>query len=426
MSIPYWFGKTSFFRKNEPLLAEARRNGFELDQRLMRALQVSASRPKLHPEDFGFPDSYLTMGLYRLNSILTRLVDLDDAGYNVFHDYRLAPPCSPEEVVPGNRLSWVLETAAKLAAPGTTIGVGHFLRAVVSLTLDHEAEPAYGFPGQVIHNTFSAETLLWGLGYTAWTPVSEAPEIREILNALDGRYPIDDTPYLLALEGNKLVFRPASVLNPYQMQRDSGTSVERVAVLTHLHDQYAASTVDEILELEDLINNPRVEERQLQRFFEDHPHFLRLWDQREIHPQVFLTREDEGSLVPDFLLLDRELQRATIVDLKLPSANIVVRKRNRDRFSALISEARVQLLGYRDWFEDANNRRRLKERFGMEIYRPRLGMVIGRSEYFQDEFDRQRLASQNPDVEIVTYDDILRHAQRRLALVKDATRRLPR
>lgn len=423
MTIPYWFGAGGLFRKGKPLLAELKRNGLGFDQKLMRALQASASKPKLDPEDFGFPDSYLTLALYRLNSILTRVVELDEKRYNLFHEYRLAPSCSPERVVPGNRLCWVLDKAAELAAPGKTIGVGHFVRAVVSLTLDEEAEPAYGFPGQVLHNTFSAETLLWGLGYTAWTPISKAPEIQDILRALDGRNPIDDVQYLLAVEGKRLVFRSTSLLDPYQMRRDSGLSVQRVAVLTHLKDEYAASTADEVLELEDLINNPRVKEPELQRFFEQHPQFLRIWDQREVYPQVYLTREGDGPLVPDFLLLDRELQRATVVDLKLPSARIVVRKRNRERFSSLITEARAQLIEYRDWFEDAHNRRKLKERFGMEIFRPRLGVIIGRSDSFRDEFDRQKLASGTADIEIAPYDDIVRHAQRRLALLRGAPRR---
>jgi hypothetical protein len=421
MSIPYHF-ELGLFRQGRPLLSELNRNGLEFDQRLMRALEVSASRPNLKPEDSGFPDSYLTLALYRLNSVLSRVVELKDQRFNLFHEYRLAPRCRREQVVPGNRLCWVLDKAIQLAAPGKTIGVGHFLRAVVSLTLDEEPEEAYGFPGQVIHNTFSAETFLWGLGYTAWTPISRAPEIREVLNALDGRSPIDDTQYLLTTEGKRLVLRPTSVLDRYRMPRDSGAPADRLALLTHLRDGYAATTPDEILELEDLINNTRVSEPELQEFFERHPQFLRIWDHREVHPQVYLTREIDGPLIPDFLLLDRELHRATVVELKLASARIIVRKRNRDRFSSLITEARAQLLEYREWFDDAHNRRMLKERLGMEIYRPRLGVVIGRSDSFADEFDRQKLVSHCPDVEIATYDDVMRYAERRLTMLRQATK----
>ena len=168
------------------------------------------------------------------------------------------------------------------------------------------------------------------------------------------------------------------------------------------------------------INSPKARELDLQRFFELHPQFLRMWDFREVFPQVYLTREDAGPLLPDFLLLDRDLNKATLLDLKLPSAKTVVDKPNRERFSALVDEARSQLLEYRDWFEDAHNRATIKDRFGMEIYRPRLGVVIGSSAEFESSFQRQKLASRYPDIEVATYDDILAHARRRLALVKSA------
>jgi len=408
------------FNTEEPLLKQLAKQGLELDQKLQRAFEVSASKPNLAPEDVGFPDSYLTLALYRLNSILTRVLELDESRYNLFHNYQLAPPCPPEEVQPGFRLCGVLDKAAELAEPKKTIGVGHFLKAIVSLTLDEEPDPAHGFPNQVIHNTFSAETLLWGLGYTAWTRLSDAPEVQHLLEALDGREPVEDFQYLMTFERNRIVFRPTSVLNTYQMQTTQGTESTRLALLTHFQDQYAGVTPSEILELEDLINDPRVKENDLQRFFEAHPHLFRMWDYRDVYPHIYLTREDEGPLIPDFILVDPELQEAMLLDLKLPRVQIVVHKPNRERFSAAIDEARAQLLGYRDWFEDSHNRAKLKERLGMEIYRPRMGVIIGTSQDFRSAVQRQKIVSRYPEIKVVTYDDIIKHAQRRLLLIKGA------
>jgi hypothetical protein len=274
----------------------------------------------------------------------------------------------------------------------------------------------------VIHETFSAETLLWGLGYTAWTPLEQAPEVREVLSALDGRSPIDDVQYLMMIEDKRQVFRPTSVLDAFRMTSSINGTSDRLAILTHFKDRYAAVTPDELLELEDLINSPRTAEADLQHFFELHPQFLRLWDHREVFPQVCLTREDDGPLIPDFLLLDRELQKSVILDLKLPSAKVAIGKKNRERFSALVEEARAQLLEYRDWFEDAGHRRKIKDQFGMEIYRPRLAMVIGSMDQFASAYQRQKLQSRYPDVEIATYEDIVRHARRRLSIIKGAPR----
>jgi hypothetical protein len=66
------------FTNRTPLLRQLAKHGLEFDQKLQRALEVSASQPDLAPEDKGFPDSYLTLALYRLNSVLTSLVTLNE------------------------------------------------------------------------------------------------------------------------------------------------------------------------------------------------------------------------------------------------------------------------------------------------------------------------------------------------------------
>ena len=348
--------------------------------------------------------------------------DLDESRLNLFHEYRLAPKCSLEAVVPGERLSLVLTEAARLAEPEKTIGAGHFLRAIAATTREYGEGPAYGFLGQVMHSTFSIETLMWGLGYHAWTPLSDAPEVRDLFASIEGREPTEDFQYLMALEQGRIVFRPTSILDPYRLEEGGGIIRPGMAVLTHFKDQYSSLTADELLELEDLINNPRAKEADIQSFFEKHPQLFRRWDHRDVFPHVYLTREEEGPLVPDFLLVDPEAQRATIVDLKLPQARIVRRQKNRDRFSAAVTEARAQLLEYRDWFEERNNRERLKERLGMDIYRPHLGVVIGSSSEFRDALDRQKLMATLTDLEVVTYDDIASSARERLALIKSGIR----
>ena len=60
---------------------------------------------------------------------------------------------------------------------------------------------------------------------------------------------------------------------------------------------------------------------------------------------------------------------------------------------------------------------KLSGRIGMEIYRPRLMVIIGRASEFSDAFERQKLRDRNPDIEIVTYDDILSFAKDRMILV---------
>jgi len=393
-----------YFHTKAPLLVQLEAQGYELDQKLRCALDISASNPDIEPEDCGFPDSYLLLAAYRLNTTITELVDLQEERFNLFHEYRLAPRCTAAEVVPGQRLCNVLNWATDSKVK-KTIGVGDFLRAVVEIALDEDgAWEVPGFYEQVIHDTFSVETLMWGLGYTAWTPVNKAPKVRTILDSIQGRNPDEDLDYVLTLEHDRIVFRATSPIGTFVQQNNSGLPVSQRALLTHFKTQYAGFTVPEVLELEDLINRSGTKELELQRFFEAHPHFLRIWDHREVFPHVYLSREEEGDLVPDFILLDQDLQKATIVDLKLPSAKLIVHSDNRVRFAAAVSEARSQLLEYRRWFENSKNRKNLRERLGMEIYSPRLAVVIGRSSEFSSDYERQKLSADEHDLNVVTYD----------------------
>jgi len=175
-----------------------------------------------------------------------------------------------------------------------------------------------------------------------------------------------------------------------------------------------------------MINNPQASESDFQSYFEKHPQFFRMWDYRDVHPHVYLTREDQGAPLPDFVLVDPEVQRAMLLEFKLPKPKLIVQRSNRERFSAAVEEARAQLLEYRDWSEIPRNRARLVGAVGIEIYRPRIGVIIGTNQEFRDALQRQRISSRYPDVEIVTYDDIVTRAQRRLLLVKGAGRQQSR
>jgi hypothetical protein len=232
----------------------------------------------------------------------------------------------------------------------------------------------------------------------------------------------EDYEYFLALDDRgHIVFRLASILDDYAQSTESGLVIPQRAILTHFKDQFGGFTVDEIEELEQLINNPKAKEAEFQQFFEDHTHFLRMNDYREVYSQTILFRPDpHGPLIPDFILTDRELQRAAIVDLKLPTAKVIVGTENRRRFSAAIMEARQQLLEYSKWFRERENRQALVCRIGMEVYEPMLIVIIGRASEFRTPFERQNLATDNASLKVVTYDDIIMSAKRRRVIISSA------
>lgn len=244
--------------------------------------------------------------------------------------------------------------------------------------------------------------------------------LRNLLHKLRSeQYGAEDFQYILTLEEERMAFRIISTLDDYVQASDSGLWVPQRVLLTHFGD-YGLFTIDEIKELEELINHPRTGEAEFQKFFERHPHFLRRWDHRGIYPHVYLTRERDGPLIPDFILTNREAAEATILELKRATLKkkLIRHQDNRRRFADAVMEARAQLLEYQDWFDIPENRMKIKSLVGMEIYRPRLMVIIGRVSEFQDEIERQKLRDRNKDIEIVTYDDILRYAQQRRVIIE--------
>lgn len=232
----------------------------------------------------------------------------------------------------------------------------------------------------------------------------------------------EDCEFVLAFDSaGRIRVRSVGFLGDQIQLSESGQFVPSRALLIH-HRTFGSFTVDQISELEELINSTKYREEDYQNFFEKYPHFFRTWDHRAVHPHVYLTREtdSDGPLIPDFILTHADAQKAFLVDLKLPSEKLIRRQKNRERFSAAITEAKAQLTLYRDWFDDKYNREKLKDQVGMAIYRPQLSVVIGRSSEFRDEIDRQRLRDSEPGLEVVTYDDILGFAKKR-QLVLDHT-----
>ncbi len=63
-----------------------------------------------------------------------------------------------------------------------------------------------------------------------------------------------------------------------------------------------------------------------------------------------------------------------------------------------------------------------KDRLGIEIYLPRIGVVIGRGGEFKSEVERHQITGDNPDLKIVTYDDLLNFPKRLLLLVQQPAR----
>jgi hypothetical protein len=171
------------------------------------------------------------------------------------------------------------------------------------------------------------------------------------------------------------------------------------------------SAVDE---LEALINGTGVSESQLQSFFERNPDFLCGDIYEEAYPHIVLQRPEIGDLIPDFALKPYNQHAfCDLLELKRPSAKLVVGQDNRRRLSAAVMEAVAQLREYRNYFDLDRNRDDIEEAYGLRFFQPRMIVVIGkRSEY--SPYDLRKAESDVPYLTITTYDDLVERARFRM------------
>jgi tetratricopeptide (TPR) repeat protein len=213
--------------------------------------------------------------------------------------------------------------------------------------------------------------------------------------------------------GSEVKVEPFGALGAYRLAEDPLRDGSQWIARANAIDRSGSYFADwEIAELETLINRGALE-RDFQSFFEEHPNFLlALGDYVRLHPQLVLHEEDGGKLIPDFFLEKLNSSYVDICDLKRPTMELMRRQARRDRFRDGVMEAVAQVKRYRDWFDDPANRRAFEQRFGLNGFRPRVVVVVGRASSFYAEVDRRRAEETLPDfVRLATYDDIVARAR---------------
>ena len=115
----------------------------------------------------------------------------------------------------------------------------------------------------------------------------------------------------------------------------------------------------------------------------------------------------ESSIIPDFLLVDR-YGRAHLCDLKLPlldKGSLTTGRHRRRRLVSSVMDGVAQLANYRDYFGFPSHRNLLRERYDVEIKRPRCILVVGSSENFHaSEIEEAQRSLDN--FELIDYDTL--------------------
>ncbi|HEX2093878.1 MAG TPA: Shedu anti-phage system protein SduA domain-containing protein, partial [Longimicrobiaceae bacterium] len=169
----------------------------------------------------------------------------------------------------------------------------------------------------------------------------------------------------------------------------------------------AAALKAAVEEFEHLVNDPRTKEQDVHEFFERHPDFILNDDYKQAHSKVVLERVDGGPLIPDFFLEPfGKNALCDLLELKTPSASAYVLKKNRMRFSAAVFEAAAQLREYSRYFDEGSHRQRLQERYGLEAYKPRMFIILGRTGKV-NPLDLRSAELDLPGVTLRSFDAIL-------------------
>ena len=129
----------------------------------------------------------------------------------------------------------------------------------------------------------------------------------------------------------------------------------------------------------------------------------------EIHPEKECSwqSEEKQDIRPDFFI--SKGNRVDIVEFKLPDLdvkNAVVGRVNREAFCSKLSSYVAQTRVYATYFDDPNNRKWVKEKYGLDVYKPRRILVVGRrSDFPLDEW--REIVADHRDLEIMTFDDLI-------------------
>jgi hypothetical protein len=321
-----------------------------------------------------------------LGRILRRLLD-DIQGTNILHGFGIAPSCLPE--------TW-------LSSP---------FRAMV------EANHAYAV--NLLSTRYAADydefrVVDWKGSKDSSEPLSALAE--HILFDLRGPQQRSaetmDGLELLALSnldgiGLSVLWTPGLHL------LDSYRSVSRApADLAVQISAFKSRWSRQIEAFRNLIYDPKVREKSIQRFLEENPLFLTGFDYRRAVPHVYLHGSPRGDLVPDFMLLPFDGELADVLELKLPRHNVIRNLRRHPSFGQNVIAAIAQLRSYQEFFEDPKNRGVVAQKYGFTAYKPSLTVVIGTRASAHSDLVFRRVSASHPDIKVLTYDDIISRATR--------------
>lgn len=167
-------------------------------------------------------------------------------------------------------------------------------------------------------------------------------------------------------------------------------------------------------DLEDLINDPKTKEDDLQKFFEEYPELVAGDDYDIVIPQATISHADVSSWEADFILAPvNQTEFTKVLELKMPDVSWTTKpKHGHVNFTAKVWSAINQLQDYARAFENPLIRERFQKKYNTDVYKPDMHLIVGRRWNFEWIDDLRQLRKSTP-VKIEDWDSALERLKRR-------------
>ena len=116
-------------------------------------------------------------------------------------------------------------------------------------------------------------------------------------------------------------------------------------------------------------------------------------------------------MIPDIIVEPINDEWCDLIELKKPVQNIIIGNENRRGLAYAIRHTVDQLREYSAYFDDEKNSKYIREKYGIKCHKPRMVAIIGRDPYDLNDEEIRRAMTAYKDVEIITYDKLLRAAK---------------
>lgn len=167
--------------------------------------------------------------------------------------------------------------------------------------------------------------------------------------------------------------------------------------------------------LQSLALLPSLRETTLGEFLKLHPEvIMRVFNSSHVeYEPSFAWIEHDGTCDDQFINPDMMVRRGDgfydIYDLKtalLDKKSVASSERKRRRFINCVYDGVAQLANYREYFKYDGNAAYAKEKYGIEVFNPKLVLVVGSWENVNYDEVLQASRSHGDDIEIIDYDTL--------------------